>query len=458
MPYLSQHDIDVLLGCCDPAEVARVKECLRSHPHFVGYALKIYYTEVCDSDSVDLPEEEILQHLKSHPHNVLIETLAAGTLGLPTDLAEVYTPEGFPYIRILHPKILILTKLGRWRNTVISTRPKTRLRAQSDEEDLVYMIEWLAERDFTIAFDLYKANTRPRASLVKDVRMFWDKRISDCDDVTIGFLKRALAPPDREVIMKAQEEEGNIYEVARDAVDRPPLPTHTHTPRSPARAHAILASTSTRMHTHTEPRGLAWGAIRLLGQRNRNANGEPSPACLRAGVSGVWVPCTPHHAAAVLHSSSQFSLVRRRRGTRESRSAAVPYQLVLRCLEGVLAAAGQKRARVPIDMNSRSEIEKRRAPSAERRCKHVYRGRSTRLEEERERCWDWEAESDAHREAGGVGNGNGGGVGRAAGVASGGLDVGLRISVHNGCGAQVMEQQDDNVAVEGRCRSRARQG
>ncbi|KAF7335986.1 hypothetical protein MSAN_02312300 [Mycena sanguinolenta] len=220
-----EHDIDVLLGCSTLAEVAQVEERIRSHPRFVGYALKIYFTELRDEDSqgsqnsVNLSDEEILQHLQGHPDNVLVETLAAGTLGLPTDLGEVYRPEGFPYIRILHPTILILTKLGRWRNTITSTRPKTRLRAQSDEADLAYIIKWLAQHNLTIAFDLYNANNRPRSSLVQDVQLFWDKKSSDGDDVTVDFLKHALAPPDREEILKAQEEEGNIYDVARDMVD-----------------------------------------------------------------------------------------------------------------------------------------------------------------------------------------------------------------------------------------------
>ncbi|TFY78197.1 hypothetical protein EWM64_g5814 [Hericium alpestre] len=92
-----------------------------------------------------------------------------GTLGLPVVAGPTY---GFPdfSITILHPCILIFTKLKRWSMSYTSTRPKTARKTQSDRDDINFLIKWLAEHDIAIQFELYRGKTKPE--LLRMVRRF----------------------------------------------------------------------------------------------------------------------------------------------------------------------------------------------------------------------------------------------------------------------------------------------
>lgn len=147
--------------------------------------------------------------------------------------------DNFVVISILHPSILILTKVGRWAQTFTSTRPKTKLKSKSDEEDLDFLISWLVDRNLTISFDTYRgmfrssistltrtrlsAEKRPREKLLRDVRTLWDKKILDLDEPAIVLLKQALTDADREQIMADQTREGNLAELALSEDTRPPI-------------------------------------------------------------------------------------------------------------------------------------------------------------------------------------------------------------------------------------------
>ncbi len=57
---------------------------------------------------------------------------------------------------VLHPGILFLTKVKRWANIFESTRPKSIIKAQTDYEDLEWLMTWLIDRKETLRFDQYK--------------------------------------------------------------------------------------------------------------------------------------------------------------------------------------------------------------------------------------------------------------------------------------------------------------
>lgn len=64
-------------------------------------------------------------------------------------------------IQILHPSVLILTKLKRWAMNCDSTRPKTVQKSDSDKFDLDFMIFWLHDKELLIDFDSYIGKTKP---------------------------------------------------------------------------------------------------------------------------------------------------------------------------------------------------------------------------------------------------------------------------------------------------------
>lgn len=61
---------------------------------------------------------------------------------------------------ILHPSILILTKLKRWCQIHTSTRPKSISKAQSDRRDINYLISWMSDKRMTIDFEGYEGKTK----------------------------------------------------------------------------------------------------------------------------------------------------------------------------------------------------------------------------------------------------------------------------------------------------------
>lgn len=154
----------------------------------------------------DLRGQELLYASKD---NVLIETLPTGLLGLPITPEPVYdilTESGQcklflsvlsdngndsnSAIRILHPSVLILTKLKRWSHNYESTRPKTVLKNKSDQKDISYLLNWLANKEMTIAFEDYKGKTKDE--LLVYVRNYRDKFRDDVE--LIEVLKSVMKP------------------------------------------------------------------------------------------------------------------------------------------------------------------------------------------------------------------------------------------------------------------------
>jgi len=135
--------------------------------------------------------KDTADQLRNSENNVLIETLLAGSLGLPQTPSPVldglcdflpsflslsdikltfFVPSAVP---VLHPSILILTKLKRWATTAESTRPKTKEKNPTDAADIEWMILWLANNDLKIRFEQYAGKTKE--GLLPLIRKYRDK-------------------------------------------------------------------------------------------------------------------------------------------------------------------------------------------------------------------------------------------------------------------------------------------
>ncbi|KAJ7222314.1 hypothetical protein GGX14DRAFT_352512, partial [Mycena pura] len=97
--------------------------------------------------------------------NVLIETLQTGTLGLPSVAGPLYA-----VLNVLHPRVLILTKMKRWSQNCNSTHPRTMMKNASDARDLRWLVLWLATNDMTIDFEGYAGKTKEE--LLQFVRLY----------------------------------------------------------------------------------------------------------------------------------------------------------------------------------------------------------------------------------------------------------------------------------------------
>ncbi|KAI1469008.1 uncharacterized protein F4812DRAFT_458531 [Daldinia caldariorum] len=127
---------------------------------------------------------------------VLIETLPLGELGLPREL-RIFKLESSE-IPILHPAVLILTKMKRAAQLIASTRPLPRAKFHADCSDITYLLNWLAQRDATIDFVGYKSATVDRLyKAVIDLVHHW--RTTDRD--MVDLLASVLEPGDREKVM-----------------------------------------------------------------------------------------------------------------------------------------------------------------------------------------------------------------------------------------------------------------
>lgn len=93
---------------------------------------------------------------------------------------------------ILHPGVLLLTKLNRWYHNRDSTYPKTIAKRLSDKRDLDYLVGWLAVNNMTIEFEKYEGKSN--AELLQFVRYYREQ--VKADKQTIENLQKAVKPGD----------------------------------------------------------------------------------------------------------------------------------------------------------------------------------------------------------------------------------------------------------------------
>ncbi|KZT10200.1 uncharacterized protein LAESUDRAFT_694863 [Laetiporus sulphureus 93-53] len=115
--------------------------------------------------------------VRSSKTSVVIETLPTGSLGLPVAAEPIYTATTKDELPILHPSVLILTKLKRWCMICDSTRPRTKLKYTNDERDLRFMVRWLLDHNLYIDFDNYRGKDKPE--LLQCVRKYRDRFVGD---------------------------------------------------------------------------------------------------------------------------------------------------------------------------------------------------------------------------------------------------------------------------------------
>ncbi|MCJ1469758.1 hypothetical protein MMC07_008400 [Pseudocyphellaria aurata] len=150
-------DIDVLVDipAVDIQNVLwpRVSEI---NGHFAQMGLRYYFVprlvEGLEGEQLILANED----------NTLVETLPTNNLGLPMTITPgmIYHGEeggeGFG-LPIVHPSILVLTKLKRWANISKSTYPPSMVKAETDLIDITFLIDWLAQRGQKISVPAYNA-------------------------------------------------------------------------------------------------------------------------------------------------------------------------------------------------------------------------------------------------------------------------------------------------------------
>ncbi|KAF9068491.1 hypothetical protein BDP27DRAFT_1327126 [Rhodocollybia butyracea] len=185
-------DIDVLIEIenFEGQSILKIRQQLSTlNQQFAEAGLKFYFVKEL---SGSLTGEQLVRANKG---NVMIETLQAGQLGLPKTAGPIYElrVESGPVFNLLHPGVLILTKMNRWSVNRESTRPKTIRKQRSDTNDLRWLVIWLAAEQFTIDFDNYKGKTREQllglVSVYRETMCAEDKELMEA-------LKKAMKPAD----------------------------------------------------------------------------------------------------------------------------------------------------------------------------------------------------------------------------------------------------------------------
>ncbi|KAK3401632.1 hypothetical protein B0T20DRAFT_389570 [Sordaria brevicollis] len=158
------------------------------------------------------------------PVRVPVETLRAGSLGLPRHLNQVRTVLlGIP---ILAPRFLLLTKIKRCTNFLGSDRPKSVERFKSDEGDIKYLLEWLVEEGERVDIEGYCRSCggagRPAVfddnSLIRKIGelvWFW-KGKGDEEKETVARLQRAMEEEDWKRVVAVGEQRQQEEDTAAD--------------------------------------------------------------------------------------------------------------------------------------------------------------------------------------------------------------------------------------------------
>ncbi|KAI0833699.1 hypothetical protein BC628DRAFT_43191, partial [Trametes gibbosa] len=171
-------------------------------PRFADFQLKFFYVTAEDVND-GLAGEALVRR---SDNNVHIDTLPAGKLGLPEAITSTMNVDDMG-INILHPTILILTKLKRWSVSYTSTRPLTLRKVASDRDDIQYLVKWLADSQLQICFSGYIG--KHKSELLVMLRKYRDKYI---DDVEQMALLQRIMPDDWDdmISLPEPEAESNI--------------------------------------------------------------------------------------------------------------------------------------------------------------------------------------------------------------------------------------------------------
>lgn len=147
------------------------------------------------------------------PVQIPVETLRAGSLGLPQHINQITIVRGIP---ILPPRFLPLTKIKRCTNFLGSDRPKSVERFRSDEGDIKHLLKWLVEETERVDIKGYcqsGGGTRvvDDNSLIRKVGQlvqFWKEK-GDEEKETVAGLQRAMEEEDWRRVVGEQQQQGH---------------------------------------------------------------------------------------------------------------------------------------------------------------------------------------------------------------------------------------------------------
>lgn len=102
-------------------------------------------------------------------------------------------------VPILHPSVLVLTKIKRCVHFIGSSRPLSMSKFRTDIDDIKFLLEWLVKEGQHIDFDDYQAANVDRLyTATKDLVAYWrQKGKSDL----VELMEAVLKPADRRKIM-----------------------------------------------------------------------------------------------------------------------------------------------------------------------------------------------------------------------------------------------------------------
>ncbi|KAF5642517.1 uncharacterized protein FTJAE_3674 [Fusarium tjaetaba] len=176
-------DVEVAMDDANPNELRpHLVQLLReADQRFIISDLKLFFVPKNDQWELRVP----------------IETLVRGMLGLPRRFSILRPGDGS--IPILHPGVLILTKMKRSCQYIGSTRPQSVVKFNSDVRDIVYLLHWLQDHGKKIDFISYDAASPERLyEAVRQMRAHWAYRD---DSTTVQMLDDVLEKSDKATIM-----------------------------------------------------------------------------------------------------------------------------------------------------------------------------------------------------------------------------------------------------------------
>ncbi|KAK7036752.1 hypothetical protein VNI00_011418 [Paramarasmius palmivorus] len=191
--------MNILIKLPENLTILALREAVKEKDKlFVDHGLHLYKIDPEEHSNLEVNPDvrSLLQHGQN---NVLVETLPTGQLGLPL-VAGPLLETSLSGLPVLHPKVLILTKLKRWSAIQDSTRPKTMLKARSDLEDVKFLVNFLAEKQEHVAFDEYAG--KPREALLKHVGVLWEHFVLHEDTDSLETLQKVLKPDDLEALQQ----------------------------------------------------------------------------------------------------------------------------------------------------------------------------------------------------------------------------------------------------------------
>lgn len=99
---------------------------------------------------------------------------------------------------ILHPSVLVLTKLKRWANIQDSTHPTTKAKALTDIQDIKFLVNWLFRRDLTINVSSYHSAKPER--LYQALKVYHEHLQENGPMERLDEFRKVVGPDDRKMM------------------------------------------------------------------------------------------------------------------------------------------------------------------------------------------------------------------------------------------------------------------